>query len=216
MNTKFLIILFCLFFNLAWGGDSITLFHNSKIKLPQGFKELSEDNLRIFKETIFTREIMTVYEKKNSNNGIQRIIIYYDSLKGTKNLLFDKIVELKLEVIKEDGIDFDDVTIDKKKHCVYGKSILHGETSIFGFSVDYNGMMGIQFANSNGINSKDKEDFKNLITSIKHVSPYQYEPEENQETKDAKKEMEQSGLLMTIAFVAMIVIWLIRKYIINS
>jgi len=204
--------LFCLFFNFAWGGDTIVSFHGSKIKLPQGFNELSEDQLTIFKATIFNRQIMTVYEKKNDKYGLQRIIVYYDSLTGTKNLTFEKIVEIKLEVIKEDGITFDELKIDESNHCVYGRTIVQGDTSIFGFTVDGYGIMGIQFDNSDGITGNDKLDFEKLITSIKHSSDYTHIPEENPKAKKAKKEMERYGLTMTIAFIAMIIIWLIRKY----
>lgn len=214
MNNTLVILFFCLFFNLAWGGDSIVSFHESKIILPQGFKELSEDQLTTFKATIFDRQIMTVYE--NKNDGLQRIIVYYDSLSGTKNLTFKKIVEIKLEVIKESGISFEDVKIDESNHCVYGKTSILGDTSIFGFSIDEFGIMGIQFDNSNGLFSKDYENFEKMITTIKHGFPYQYFPKENPKAKEAKKEMEHSGLLMTIAFVAMIMIWLIRKYAIKN
>ncbi len=199
---------------MAWGGDSIISFHGSKIVLPQGFRELSEEQLTTFKATIFDRQIMTVYE--NKNDGLQRIIVYYDTLSGTKNLTFKKIVEIKLEVIKESGISFGDFKIDESKHCVYGKAIILGDTSIFGFSVDEFGIMGIQFDNSNGLVSKDYENFEKLITTIKHGSNYKYFPEENSKAKEAKKEMEHSGLLMTIAFVAMTIIWLIRKYAIKN
>ena len=68
----------------------------------------------------------------------------------------------------------------------------------------------------NPISSKDKENFENLITSIKHGSPYLYLPEENQKAKEAKKEMEHSGLLMTVALLVMMLIWLIRKYVIKN
>jgi hypothetical protein len=216
MNNKLIILLFCLCYNLAWGSDTLVFFHGSKINLPQGFKEYSNNQLTTFKSTIFDRELMTVFEKKEDKTRLQRFIVYYDSLPGLNKLMFEKIVELKLEVLKESGITFEDVKIDESKHCVYGRSIIHGDTSIFGFTIDEFGIMGIQFDNSNGISSKDKEDFNQLIKSIHHSSPYQYLPEENPKAKAAKKEMEHYGLTLTIAFVVMILIWLIRKYAIKN
>lgn len=214
MKNLLTIFIFCLFFNLALGEDSSVNFHQSKIILPQGFKELSEAQLTIFKETIFDREIMSVYE--NKNNGLQRIILYYDSLPGNKNLTFKKIIEIKLEVLKEGGISFENMKIDESNHCAYGKIAILGDTSIFGFSIDEFGIMGIQMDNSNGLSSKDFEKFEHLIKTIKHRSPYRYSPELNPKAKEAKKEMEHSGLLMTIAFIAMIMIGLIRKYAIKN
>ncbi|PHR46699.1 MAG: hypothetical protein COA32_09455 [Fluviicola sp.] len=198
------------------GSDTLVAFHGSKIKLPQGFIEFSEEQLTTFKSTIFDRQLMAAYEKKDDRTGLKRIIIYYDSLSGTKNLTFEKIVEIKLEVTKESGITFEDIKIDESNHCVYGRTIILRDTSIFGFTIDEFGIMGIQFDNSNGISIKDKENFENLITSIKHGSPYLYLPEENQKVEEVKKEMEHSGLLMTVALVAMILIWLIRKYAIRN
>ena len=211
-----MIILFCLCYNLVLGGDTLVYFHGSRIKLPQGFKEFSEDQLTIFKSTIFDRKLMKVYDKTEDKTGLQRIIIYYDSLSGTKNLTFEKIVDIKLEVIKENGIIFEDVKIDESNHCVYGRTIILGDTSIFGFTIDEFGIMGIQFDNSKGISSNDKEKIESLITSIKHGSPYQYLPEKKLKAKEAKKEMEHSGLLMTVALIVMVLIWLIRKYAIKN
>lgn len=216
MNYKLIIIFFCLCTNLTWSSDSIVSFLGNRIKLPQGFKEFSVDQLSLYKTTIFNRQLMSVYEKRVEVGGLQMIIVYYDSLPGTKNLTFKKNIEIKLEVIKESGINFNNVIIDEQNHCVYGQTITQGDTSLFGFTLDEFGIMGIQFDNSQGINSKDKESFKNLITTIKHISPYQYIPEENPKVKVAKKEMESKGLLMTIALFVMISIWVIRKYVIRN
>lgn len=216
MNYKLIIIFFCFFTNVTWSSDSIVSFHGNIIKLPHGFKEISTDQLSIFKTTIFNRQLMSVYEKSDDVDGLQRIIVYYDSLSGTKNFTFEKNVEIKLEVINESGINFDNVIIDEQNNCVYGRTITQGDTSLFGFTLDGFGIMGIQFDNSQGINNKDKENFKNLITTIKHISPYQYIPEENPKVKESKKEMESSGLLMTIALVVMILIWVIRKYAVRN
>jgi len=216
VNNKLLILLFCLFFNFAWSGDTLVSFHGSKITLPQGFKELSKDQLTTLKTNLIDRQIMTVYEKQNDLNGLQRILIYYDSLTGTKNLKFEKIVALKREVIQESGLIFNHVKIDPVNHCAYGKTIVQGDTSIFGFSVDGNGMMGIQYDNSNGITLNDEKKFKHIVTSIRHDSPYEYLPEENPRVKEAREKMEHHGQLMTIAIVAMILIWGVKKYAIKN
>ncbi len=213
MNNKFVLLFFCLFFKLAWGGDTIVTFHGDKITLSEGYIPFSDEQLMQFKATIFDRQLMNVYERKMENNGIQRIIVYYDSLSGMKNLTFKEFVKLKLEITKEEGVLFDDVKIDKKNHCLFGRAIVKGDTSILGFSIDGFGIMGIQMDNSKGISFEDKENFERMITSIQHRSGYEYLQKENPKANEAKKQMSNNGLYMTIALLAMVTIWVIRKFV---
>lgn len=213
MKINAIILFFCLSFQLVWAGQAPSSFHNSKINIPSGFKMLTDEAFSIFKATIFDRKLMQVYEQKSSTNGLQRIIIYYDSLSEINTLSFENIVKLKLEVTNEQGINFNEVKTDNLNHCVFGRSIIKGDTSLFGFSIDNNGIMGLQYDNSNGISSKDKQLFSQLIRSIKHASPYHFQFKENSETQKAKKDMEYSGIGVTIGLIAMLVIGLLRKYI---
>lgn len=213
VKNNILFLLLCLFFNSVWGGDKIT-FHGSKIEIPDGYTQFSTEQLMVFRSTIFDREIMTVYEKTGKLSDLCRILFYYDSLSETKNLTFEKLVELKLEVIKESGIIFNDIVIDRDNHYAWGKSIILGDTSLFGFSIDENGIMGVQFNTSSNISNEDLKMFQKILKSITHQMPHQYIPEENIEVKKAKKEMKHSGMLMAISFVVMVLVWIIRKYLI--
>ncbi|MNU74230.1 hypothetical protein D3C71_637270 [compost metagenome] len=217
MNSRVLIILFCFLFSSAWGSDdTIISFHKSSIKLPKGFKEFSKDELASFRATVFNRRIMTVYEKDDETAGLQRIIFYYDSLEGTKQLRFNEILRIKLEVIKESGIIFNKTKTDEAKHYAFGTAIVAGDTSIFGFSVDGFGIMGIQFDDSKGINEAGKKEFDKIMNSVKHYASYQYVPEKNPKAEEAKKEMGESGILLVVAFFGMISIWLVRRFLVKK
>lgn len=217
MNSKILTLLLCFILNLAWGGDTIVSFHRSKITLPQGYIELTKDQSSSFQSsTQFNHKIMSVYAKIDLDLGAQTIVLYYDTIRGIKNLKFDKILQLKLETIEESGIVFSNIKIDTFNHYVFGKTVLNGDTSLFVFSVDLNGIMGIQFNNSIGISNSDIAIFENIIQSIKHDSPYQFIPEENPRAKEAKKNMEDSGVKLTIGLIIMILVWLGRKYLVKK
>lgn len=217
MNSRILIILFCFLFNSAWGsGDTLISFHKSSIKLPKGFKEFSKEELESFRATVFNRRIMTVYEKNDEATGLQRIIFYYDSLEGTKELRFNEILRIKLEVIKENGIVFTKTKTDETNHYAFGTAIVFGDTSIFGFSVDGFGIMGIQFDDSRGVDEVGKKEFEKIMKSVKHHSPYHYVPVENPRADKAKKEMNESGTLLVVAFFGMVSIWLIRRFLVKK
>lgn len=216
MNSRMLIVLFCFLFSSAWGGDTLVSFHESTLKLPKGFKEFSKDQLESFRAAVFNRRIMTVYEKNDEETGLQRIIIYYDSLEGTKQLRFHDIRKIKLEVIQESGIVFNKIKTDETNHHVFGTTIALGDTSLFGFAVDGFGMLGLQFDGSKGINETDKKAFEKIMKSIRHHVPYQYTPEKNSTAEKAKGEMKQSGMLLVIAFFAMISIWLVRRFLVKK
>jgi len=207
-----LLLLACILNHFAWGSDTPVSFHGSKLRIPSGFHELSKDQLSLFKSAVFDRAIMTVYEKSDAFSGLQRIIVFYDSLTGTKNLTFEKIAEIKREVLEEDGTTLNGFRMNALKHCAFGKIILQGDTSLFGFSVDEFGIMSIQYDNSTGIRNSDMKIFERLLTAIKHRSPYKYAPEESAEVREAKEEMEYHGMNITLALVLMVCIWLIRKY----
>ncbi|MDF3028239.1 MAG: hypothetical protein K0S23_2546 [Fluviicola sp.] len=51
---------------------------------------------------------------------------------------------------------------------------------------------------------------------MKDTTTYKTEVQQISREKEAKKEMKESGLVMTIAFVVMVFIWLIRKYLVKS
>lgn len=205
-------LFFCLLSSSAYTQDNSIMFHGSKIEIPEGFSELSAKELAAFKTKIFNRPIMKVYEKRNDPSDLERIIIYFDSLQGTKNLKFEQLVKIKLGVIKESNIVFNEVKVDPINHYVSGKSIVTGDTSMFGFSVDEYGIMGFQFDKSTGINESTKEQFENILKSTKHKSPYKYIPREIPEAEDAKKDEEISGWFMALGFAAMVLVWFVRKY----
>ena len=215
---KFSLLLFlsCFLAGFASGSDTLVTFHGSQLKLPHGFREFSKKELNNVRQTFFNRDIMTVYERDNGLNGLEMLIIYYDSLSFATELPFEKIVALKLKTIKEDGIQFDNVTIDKLHHCVSGKTVMAADTSFFGFSVDRYGIMSFQHQNFTGIHLADNKLLSNILISANHAAPYKYIPVENPKVKKAKKEMEESGRLMTIAFIAMIFVWAARKYLIKK
>lgn len=214
MKSTILFLLFYLHFSFAWSEDTLVSFHGSTIALPQGFRELPKDQLANFKATLFNRKLMTVYERVETR-GKQRIIIYYDPLSGTSELNFKTITDLKLSVIKESGISFIDLVKDSINHCVYGKTIFLEDTSLFGFSIDANGMLGVQFNNPSGINNKDQKVFERLLTTIQHTHPYHYKPVETPKAKAAKQEIDRSGMLIVLGLLAMAGIGLIRKYVLK-
>lgn len=215
---KFILCAFlsCFLTGFASGNDTLVSFHGSQIRLPREFRELSKKELNNIRLTFFNKDIMTVYERDQGIHGLEILIIYYDSLSFITELPFEKNVALKLKAIREDGSQFDNITIDKLHHCVFGKMVSVAGTSLFGFSVDRYGMMGFKYHNFTDIHLTDNKLFPNILKSVNHAAPYKYVPVENPKLQKAKKEMGESGRLMTIAFIVMIFIWAVRKYVIKK
>lgn len=186
-------------------------FHNCEMEISNNSIELNSDDLIEFNETFFKKSIFSVYEETEGEKLLNRLIIYYDSITGTKHLKFDKIVELKLASLKKMGIDFYDVQIDKINHFVYGKVRSELNTTLFAFCVDEFGILGIQCNVFNGVNSIELSKFKSILNSIKHKFPYQYSPEANPYVEKKEEEIEKTGVMLTIALVIMAVSWGIRR-----
>ncbi|MGV3613102.1 MAG: hypothetical protein ACO1N0_19230 [Fluviicola sp.] len=156
---------------------------------------------------------MTVYEKRIDKGDLQRMIIYYDSLSETTAFPFRKTVDIKREVMEEDGISFLDIEVNEKQKYAFGKIVLMGDTAVFGFSVDAFGIMGIQIDNSKGIKNSDLEQLQGILQTIKHQYPCYFKPVEDPDAKKHKKEMKDNGAFFVIALVIAGIVWLIRRFI---
>lgn len=214
MKLTLIILLLVFYVNNGFSQKQEIKIYNSKFKIPEYLKELSPSQMELFKSRFAIRKQIHVFASSENNKIDKSLIIYYDTLSNNTQMKFDEIVKLKLEITQESNLNFFDIQIDSLNYFVFGNLINKGDTSIYGFSINQFGMLSFQYDAIDGINSKAIKVFENIMKSVKQNNPYFFKANSN--IAKRKKEMEDSGLFVTIGLIAMIGIWFIRKYLIKN
>jgi hypothetical protein len=208
MKSTRLITFLILLSHPIFANDITIDFEQSRFKISDSYKELTGDELDLFKSTTYNHPKMRIFERNNSETDFQRLMISYDSITDINHLSFKEIVKLKLDILKKYGADFKEEKRDSLLYFLYGTLTLKGKQSLFGFSVNNYGIMNVQFNDENNI-----EEFEKILQSIQYDNPFKHPIQQKDRVKKERDRMSKSGWGLMIASIMMFLVWGFRKLI---
>lgn len=210
---KFRLLLFFLIFNsFAKAQDLKTVqFHHSKFQLPIEFEQLSTEEVNLFKQLLSNRKNLTVFNKVSSDDDLL-LIIFYDSLLDISHFTFEKTMQLKRNVLLEEGIKINSWILDTVNQTVITSISRKNEHALIGYKIDQFGIQTFQLSsNTNEIKTKELELLSEILNSVTFKHPFIFQ--KRKELLEAKKQMESSGLMLTISGILAAIVWGIRRLI---